>query len=587
MRENTSFTGTGWLRGRRRNPSVTRESATHPHLQRINGVSPQRGRSREVGGNKTPPRARTWSPKPSIRLETRLGITPTRYAVDELYIGQSPEIDIEDDEDPTTDDISSQGSSVLFMEDRHSLYKNVWEESEGLIAKDDGENEASQLVAPKRTPPFRRKIAADVRTPSPKGLFRRKPDSQRRAREIIDKAYSRDSMPVTPCSSTGSLTSLNSISSCVEIFLLLIEPKSKVFELIELSYPRRTTTIAKILKMIPKNVSDPVLSEQKYVGLCRPKKNSEPITELKALASNSVTSSGPTANICQGDIFIAIPANTSSRQMVHLAKPIVANPHIQNLMSNPNHQTPKLVKRRATTKDSTCTASTCASVTPVVDETPVSNTRTPTDKQLVNRDIFCSEEADAYFQYCEQEMKRAVAQANFDNGSTPLRSKPTHSDPPSLVSRQIAVHEHDTERSSDDTASYEGSAVSSFHSMMHSVGSVKPRTIVVNQRTVLLRKRRVARQVRLIRRLGLIFFSVSVVYYFCDSTRLDPERLQAIDRPLGFKALLPTLITLIVLVKLQRFYLIPAQSSMCPVMQAIATQMTAQGSSSQSPLLFK
>jgi hypothetical protein len=506
------------------------------------------------------------------------------------------------------------------MEDRHSLYSNIWEESEGLIADTCESGDSSQqpqLMAPKITPPFRRQSAQALQTPIPVGLFRRnhntsKPDSHRRAREIIDKAYSRDAIPITPCSSSGSISSAASVASCVEIFLLLVEPNSKVFELIELSYPRRTTTIAKILKMIPKNVSDPVLAEQKYVGLCRPKKNSEPITELKAFASSSVAGSGPTANICQGDIFIAIPANTSSRQMIQLAKPIVANPHIQKLMAS-SHPTPKvLVKRQsryssnnnvtstANSKDiSTCSTTTMMtntsynSVTPVVDETPVSNTRTPgADKHLVNRDIFCSDKADAYFQYCcEQEMKRAVAQANFDNDGAAGYSTPpppperpmVHLVTPTAATAATSrIHNNvallgdgrmTAERSSwDDNTSHEViGAVHNFQSMLGTSYSYRP--YVVNQRAHLTRKRRALRLLRWIRRAVLALLGLAVLYYLSDSTRLANDRLQAVHRPLGFQALLLTILSFVVLVKLQRLYL----------MQAIVAQTDGHGSTTTSP----
>jgi hypothetical protein len=243
MKENNSFAAAvqdRWLRSRRwKETTESRDTVLSP-LQRINtsvsGQSP-RGRSRDVVRHKTPPRARTWSPKPSTRLEKRLGIAPTYYTVDELYVGESPGAGTKpDEEEDPTDDLSSQASSI-FMEDRHSLYSNQWEESEGLIAdvleSGDASHEPQQLMAPKRTPPFRRQSAQALQTPIPVGLFRRtKPDSHRRAREIIDRAYSRDAITITPsCSSSGSLTSMTSVSSCVEIFLLLIEPTSKIFEL--------------------------------------------------------------------------------------------------------------------------------------------------------------------------------------------------------------------------------------------------------------------------------------------------------------------------------------------------------------------
>jgi hypothetical protein len=41
-----------------------------------------------------------------------------------------------------------------------------------------------------------------------------------------------------------------------KIFFLLLQPKTKIFELVQLIYPPNDTTVGNILKMIPENATD-------------------------------------------------------------------------------------------------------------------------------------------------------------------------------------------------------------------------------------------------------------------------------------------------------------------------------------------
>ena len=121
----------------------------------------------------------------------------------------------------------------------------------------------------------------------------------------------------------------------VKVFLLLVEPKTKVFELIQLLYPRNKTKVVDLLKMIPKNATEQALATQPYVGITRPKRRADPITDLNYLASNSVfnVQGNPTAAIESGEIIVAIPALTNTKEIVVLSKQILASAHIQKLIS--------------------------------------------------------------------------------------------------------------------------------------------------------------------------------------------------------------------------------------------------------------
>jgi hypothetical protein len=116
-------------------------------------------------------------------------------------------------------------------------------------------------------------------------------------------------------------------NSC-KIFLLLLQPASKIFELIQLMYPPSTTTIGGILDLIPCNATEPSLGSQKYQGLTRPKRNGDEFRDLSMLASSAENSAG----ISRGEILIAIPDGYSAKHVVLLGKQILANPRIQRLL---------------------------------------------------------------------------------------------------------------------------------------------------------------------------------------------------------------------------------------------------------------
>jgi len=85
--------------------------------------------------------------------------------------------------------------------------------------------------------------------------------------------------------------------------------------------------------MIPRNATEKALAKQSYVGITRPHRRATPVYNVNLLASNSVSTVEPSANIFNGEIILAIPANSESKKIVSLSKQILANAHIQKLMN--------------------------------------------------------------------------------------------------------------------------------------------------------------------------------------------------------------------------------------------------------------
>mmetsp|Transcript_26976 Transcript_26976/g.41358 ORF Transcript_26976/g.41358 Transcript_26976/m.41358 type:complete len:574 (-) Transcript_26976:1370-3091(-) len=178
-------------------------------------------------------------------------------------------------------------------------------------------------------------------------------------------------------SSTTSL-GLPSVSSSVlhcadpfKIFVLLLQPRAKIFELIQIVYSPMDTTVGDMIDMIPDNATEPALGNQKYVGFARPN-GGEEIIDFDQLASgkqgsmygddydNSRTSS--CARITRGEILIAIPETYRGSEICTIGKPILSNKKLVMLLQRKDPlktPTPLSRSRRSSSKSvggSVCSA---------------------------------------------------------------------------------------------------------------------------------------------------------------------------------------------------------------------------------------
>mmetsp|Transcript_8624 Transcript_8624/g.18560 ORF Transcript_8624/g.18560 Transcript_8624/m.18560 type:complete len:479 (-) Transcript_8624:68-1504(-) len=127
------------------------------------------------------------------------------------------------------------------------------------------------------------------------------------------------------------------------VFVLLLEPKEKVFECIKLDVLRdigqATATIGDIIDCIPTKVTEPALVAQKHRGLCRRKgDDSNVISERSALASTCVR---------DGEILVAIPVGFTAENCRAMVQRILEkNPRVAKLLERPD----PLAPRRGTKK---------------------------------------------------------------------------------------------------------------------------------------------------------------------------------------------------------------------------------------------
>lgn len=160
------------------------------------------------------------------------------------------------------------------------------------------------------------------------------------AQQPNSKLDSRDSvtMPTEPSSKPSGVvdgTQANAPKNTnFKIYLLLLHPTSKIFELIQLFFDPSKTTIRDVMSMIPTNATELALGNQKYTGLCRPnstKEDEEEISNLDLLVQNE-DDARKSAKIKRREILVAIPAGYTGKQCVNLSQGILKNPRIRRLL---------------------------------------------------------------------------------------------------------------------------------------------------------------------------------------------------------------------------------------------------------------
>lgn len=570
---------------------------------------------------------------------TRLGISPTHYDVPKNCVGVPL---------PSSLSLSLERDAEFFTENAPKLpnlltsLATTWQESETAKSSSSPQKSIASGSSSDCSSAFTMSAATDRHFRSNSAAFS---ETKRKAKEIVQRARDKDnasgSKPLSLMRGVAPIPTDSPLST-VKICLLLLEPESKLFELIQLVYPRKNTKVGDLLKMIPKNATEAALASQSYVGITRPKRRSEPITDLKLLASNSVTVSQETANIAQGEIIIAIPAHSSSSQIVSLAKQILASSHIQKLIVKSNSRRssgkPHRKKVRRGSKSSIGSAGTkstsLASTTPGLDATPAGG-ETTSVTELVDKDTVC-DSADSNNKslkdYYEGEMKRAVENANIANqqaGRSPCPSPTPFLSENEVVGegccKEVTVNfpqdmldaylskeavqkmcgrKHNLDRtvSMADDLSCDGSLTSSFHSWSlsldesaASLGNCATLDQHATGPSPLTRKKQLAKCMATLKRCAAFLFFLSVARYLLDSNGAAAAvaaRGNIGLQPMGWIGLFQFMGAFITLCKAQSFVKklsLPSRRSKCPVMLVISQiyeSRTAGPSSASNGIIF-
>ena len=174
---------------------------------------------------------------------------------------------------------------------------------------------------------------------------RRKGHKLKTAHNLASKSEENRRSKESPSSSRShrSSSKRSSDTPAFKIFILLLQPQSKIFELIQLIYDPNETTVGNIIEKIPENATEEALGTQQYVGLCRPNDQSV-LMDMEILASEGRPGL-ESAKISLGEILVAIPQGYKGSDVAALSKQILGNPKIVKLLKRSDPLAPKSRRR--------------------------------------------------------------------------------------------------------------------------------------------------------------------------------------------------------------------------------------------------
>ena len=109
-------------------------------------------------------------------------------------------------------------------------------------------------------------------------------------------------------------------SYILKVVLLLMDPKSRRFELLQLEFDSLKALVADVLAQIPISVTEAALREQTYVGIC-------------GVDAKEMTSDKLLADFCVGnEVLVAMPRDVNAKECVHLARPILSDDKVISMV---------------------------------------------------------------------------------------------------------------------------------------------------------------------------------------------------------------------------------------------------------------
>lgn len=355
-------------------------------------------------------------------------------------------------------------------------------------------------------------------------------------------------------SSKGKMSSSSlrkSDPDAFKIFILLLQPKLKTFELIQLIYSSNDTTVGKIIAMIPENATEPALGSQKYTGLCRPKTQEE-IVDHELLASepraNTVVDS---AKITMGEILVAIPDGYTGADVAVLAKQILSNPKIVKLLKRSDPLAPKRSRRSSRRGQ------------------PPRRSRSKEHVDVMEKfdeedEMKQEQEMKEQEQRMKKAMEHAAQEAAAANAQIPTKSKTDihrNIDQSSLRSSSMASTEGSLEDEKSMESSLQESIDESYSSWSKSFDASFTSTVCSG-----VSKRSIRRRERQSRRMKIIYmsvagcFAVMLAMYFSDPHgygRSDEEKLVSqaatTENPMGLRGILQCVFLLVFLYQVESF----------------------------------
>ena len=106
----------------------------------------------------------------------------------------------------------------------------------------------------------------------------------------------------------------------LKVVLLLMDPETRRFELLQLEFDSDKALVSDVLTQIPVAVTEEVLKKQSYVGI-----SGAAGTEMKASVLLS--------EFCEGnDVLVAVPEGVAAQECARLARPILNDDKVINMV---------------------------------------------------------------------------------------------------------------------------------------------------------------------------------------------------------------------------------------------------------------
>jgi hypothetical protein len=110
----------------------------------------------------------------------------------------------------------------------------------------------------------------------------------------------------------------------LKVVLLLMDPKTRRFELLQLEFDSLKALVSDVLAQVPVSVTEDALRKQTYTGIC-------------GHAGKEMTREKLLATFCHGnDVLVAVPTGTSSKEVARLAKPILGDDKVGAMVRDNN-----------------------------------------------------------------------------------------------------------------------------------------------------------------------------------------------------------------------------------------------------------
>lgn len=123
----------------------------------------------------------------------------------------------------------------------------------------------------------------------------------------------------SPPAAVGSSSS--SPAKPIQVFVLLMDPTSRRFELLQLEFDANKATVGDIQHQIKHSATEKTLRDMVYDGVCD-RTGVEMISSMKLL------------RFCNGgDVVMAMPKGMTGKETAKLAKPILNDPKVENMAS--------------------------------------------------------------------------------------------------------------------------------------------------------------------------------------------------------------------------------------------------------------